>query len=263
MQGISVVIPAFGRVAELRRAIGSVATAHPERTEIVVVDDHSVEPLLPLLPERTDGGVPIRVVRLTRNRGAGVARSIGIRRARFDYVSFLDSDDTFSAEKIDLLFERIRETSADIIFHQVEGADLYNRLMARWDRSGRRVLPFHWLIVLLNPIPTPSLTIRRRRRLGHPTLRHAEDWAFLLRYVDPATQVDYIPRVLASIHRSIGSAGGLSAARAAMREGEFVARRLLLRKPTLGNIARYMIGSAVGITRLAADHLRRIKGSGR
>lgn len=263
MEGISVVIPAFGRVAELRRAIDSVATAYPERTEIVVVDDHSADPLAPLLPRQTIGGVPIRVIRLTRNRGAGIARAFGIRRARFDYVAFLDSDDTFAADKIDLLFERIHETGADVIFHQVEGADLYNRLMARWARSGRRLIPFHWLIVLLNPIPTPSLTVRRRRRLGHPTLRHAEDWAFLLRYVDPTTRVDYIPRVLASVHRSIGSVGGLSAAKAAMREGEFIARRLLLRERTIGNFARFALGSAVGGLRIAADHLRRIKGTGR
>lgn len=260
MEGISVVIPAFGRVTELQRAINSVVTTHPDRTEIVVIDDHSVEPLAPFLSACTDKGVPVRVVRLTRNRGAGVARAVGIRRARFEYVAFLDSDDTFAVEKIDLLFERIRETAADVIFHQVEGAGLYNRMMDRWARSGRRLIPFHWLIVLLNPIPTPSLTVRRRHRLGHPTLRHAEDWAFLLRYVDPTTRVDYIPRVLASVHRSIGSEGGLSAAKAAMREGEFAARRLLLREKKIGNFARFALGSAVGGLRIAADHLRRIKG---
>jgi hypothetical protein len=184
---------------------------------------------------------------------------MGVRRARQPYIAFLDSDDTFEKNKLDVLGRHLSDSGADLVFHPVEGADFYNGLMAFWSKSLRKVLPFNWLIALINPIPTPGLVVRRLPRLGHPNLRHAEDWAFLLRYVDGSTRVDYVPRLLARLHRPIGSEGGLSHARAAMRAGEFAARRLVLRRLTVGNLIRFALGSAAGSLRLVADKARHLE----
>ena len=114
--GISVVIPAYARYDALLDAIESVATAAVKQVEIVVVDDCSPNVILAdKLPEYNSSGIPVRVYRLAKNSGPQSARNLGVRRARFSYVAFLDSDDKFSPEKIDFLLGYLKQLSNAII----------------------------------------------------------------------------------------------------------------------------------------------------
>lgn len=254
--GLSVVIPTFDRHAELRRAIDSVTTLAPERVEILVIDDGSTESPIAGLPALNASGVPLRGYRLLRNRGPQAARNLGVRRARFSHIAFLDSDDRFRPGKVDAVLAQLGQAEIDLLFHAVDGMPRYASLARLWQHHARGLLPFHWLIALLNPAPTPSLVVRRRNRLGPPTLRHAEDWAFLLRHVRPGMCVVYIDRPLAEVSRPAGTAGGLSAAAWRMRRGEFSARRVLLKSPQVGDLLRFALGSLAGATRVLVDLLR-------
>jgi len=253
---ISVVIPAYGRAEALLRAVNSVQATNSAGVEIVVVDDASPQSLQPVVPTVNQHGVPVRYYRLARNGGPQAARNLGIRRALFDYVAFLDSDDIFLPEKLDRVRERLAHDGCDLLFHAVEGLPTYGRIGRWWDRQGRWFLPFDWLIAFLNPVVTPSLVIRRAGRLGLPRLRYAEDWAFLMRVVYPGMRVGYIDEPLSRVHRALGAAGGQSSARWAMRKGEFLARAMLLRDGGLRNYLRYGAGTVAGIARVAADIVR-------
>jgi teichuronic acid biosynthesis glycosyltransferase TuaG len=254
--GISVIIPAFDRKELLLRAIGSVDSDDPERTEIVVVDDCSPNLDLADLPSRNVHGIAVRTFRLTRNGGPQAARNYGIRRARFSHIALLDSDETFHPGKLAAVRQVIDRNDPDIVFHAETGVPGYNAIARRWWRQGRPVVPFHWLIALLNPVGTSSLVFVRNGRLGAPSLRFTEDWAFLLRYVTPQTRVVYLTSEWSQVHRTRGSEGGESAARWRMRKGEFQARTLLLRHGAPSDLVRFAIGSAMGSLRLANDLLR-------
>ena len=254
--GLSVVIPTFNRSAELQRAIDSVTTRSPDHVEILVIDDGSSESPIAALPATSAAGVRLRGYRLAHNRGPQAARNLGIRRADFSHVALLDSDDVFLPGKVDAVLGRLAAGNFDLLFHAVQGMPRYARLAALWQRHLRRGLPFHWLLALLNPAPTPSLVVRRSRRLGPPRLRHSEDWAFLLRYARPGLQVVYLPQELAAVARPAGAAGGLSAAAWRMRRGEFSARRVLLKEPGPGALLRFALGSLAGAVRVLADLLR-------
>lgn len=255
-RGLSVVIPTYQRDAELQRAIASVTTTDPSRVEIVVIDDGSAPPAAPRLPAHNDSGVPVRDYRFEHNRGPQAARNLGFRRARFSHVALLDSDDVFLPGKVDTVLGVLATRDFDLLFHAVRGMPRYARLAALWQRHLRRGLPFPWLLALLNPAPTPSLVVRRSRRLGPPHLRHSEDWAFLLRHARPGQQVVYLPQELAAVARPAGAAGGLSAAAWRMRRGEFSARRVLLKEPGAGVWLRFALGSLAGAARVLADLLR-------
>lgn len=254
--GISVVIPAYGREASLLRAINSVEATDKSGVEIIVVDDASPQSLQLVVPAQNQYGLPVRYYRLARNGGPQAARNLGIRRARFDFVAFLDSDDVFLPEKLDRVRERLARDQCDLLFHAVDGLPTYAWIGDWWDRHGRRFLPFDWLIVLLNPVVTPSLVIRRVGYLGLPRLRHAEDWAFLMRVVRPGMKIGYINVPLARVHRALGSAGGESGARWAMRKGEFLGRAMLLREGGLRNYLRYGAGTLAGSARVVSDVVR-------
>ena len=254
--GISVVIPAHGRGEQLRHAIDSVRSRNPERVEILVIDDASPTMLGTLLPERNDAGIEVRSYRLQRNRGPAAARNLGIRRARFPYVALLDSDDRFTANKIDRVVEYLAAGDTDLLFHACRGMERYHHLAMFWWKRMRLMLPFPWLLAFYNPVVTPTLVFRRKRRLAPPSLRHCEDYAFLLNYVSNDVRVAYIADALTEVGRPQGSEGGLSQALWKMRMGEFRSRALLLRREEAGDLMRWAIGTAVGSLRVINDVVR-------
>lgn len=260
--GISVVIPTLDRLELLTRAYDSVSCTQPAKVEILVIDDGSPCDLRPHLPLQNRHGVAIRSYRFDRNRGPQAARNLGVRRARFSHIAFLDSDDAFTPDKLDVVLEKLDvsppSSAPDLLFHGVQGMPKYGQLGRLWTRHLSAWLPFSWWVALLNPVVTPALVIRREHRLGVPWMRHCEDWAFLLRYVRVDTRVLYLDHELSIVFRAQGSQGGLSSATWGMRRGEFTARRILLS----GKVAwpsgplRYAAGATAGLLRILNDLLR-------
>lgn len=238
------------------RACQSVASEQPSRVEIIVVDDGSAEDLCPLLPASNSHNIPIRCYRFAHNRGPQAARNLGIRRARFSHIAFLDSDDSFTPAKIDLVLQQLDSTAVDLLFHDVQGMPKYGKLARVWTRSLSNWMPFGWWIALLNPVITPALVIRRERRLGLVRLRYCEDWCFLLRYVQSDTRISFLERELSIVHRPAGTSGGLSGAIWKMRKGEFTARQVLLKSPWPSGLLRYCLGGIAGLLRIMSDVLR-------
>jgi glycosyltransferase involved in cell wall biosynthesis len=89
----SIVVTCFNQKRFIAAAVDSaLAQAHPD-TEIIVVDDGSVDGSRELLEGYSD---VIRLVRFPENRGAIEARNHGAALARGEYLVFLDGDDLFT-----------------------------------------------------------------------------------------------------------------------------------------------------------------------
>lgn len=92
---ISVVIPAYNRVQTLARAIDSVLAQSYKASEIIVVDDGSSDAtseVAKMYPE-------ISLLR-QNNLGVSTARNNGVMMASSEWISFLDSDDTWHPKKL-------------------------------------------------------------------------------------------------------------------------------------------------------------------
>ncbi len=92
----SVVIPTHDRADLLPRAIASVLGQTVGDLEVIVVDDAGSQPVdVPPDPR-------VRVVRRTTNGGAGAARNTGVDLATGRYVAFLDDDDVWVPDRLEL-----------------------------------------------------------------------------------------------------------------------------------------------------------------
>lgn len=251
--GLTVVVPHYNRPVLLSRAIESVVTKQPDRVEIIVVDDASDHNPASAIPPKNSSGIPIRLFVQPRNRGPQAARNLGIRRAKYQYIAFLDSDDEFFPEKVDVVLATLLREQVDILFHSVENLDKYNRIGRLWSSTLRSIVAFDCLITILNPVVTPALVIRRVNKLGVEKLRYAEDWAYLLRYVDPSTKVLYIDNKLTTVQRAELEEHKLSNSLWKMRRGEFAARKVLLRTKSVRNAAKWIVGTIFGLARIFAD----------
>lgn len=108
---ISTVIPTYNRADLLPRAIASALAASSPGDEVLVIDDGSTD-------NTPDAVTPfrgrIRYVR-TANRGVGAARNRGISEAQHDLVAFLDSDDEWMPDKLDLQ-RALMKARPDVLF---------------------------------------------------------------------------------------------------------------------------------------------------
>ncbi len=105
---ISVILPTYKRHLLLQRALASVAAQTFRDFEVVVVDDGSPDSdfkqgIVMDLPAVT-------LIRHEVNRGAAAARNSGIAAAKGDWISFLDSDDSWSPEKLAAQADYLRST---------------------------------------------------------------------------------------------------------------------------------------------------------
>jgi len=100
---VSVVIPAFNAAEWIAATLASVAAStYPrERLEVVVVDDGSRDRTAEIAADQLrSSGLPHVVLRRDATQGPAVARNDGWRRARGEWLQFLDADDLIARDKI-------------------------------------------------------------------------------------------------------------------------------------------------------------------
>lgn len=108
---VSTIIPTRNRAALLGRAIDSVLAASRPGDELIVVDDGSTDETEALLEGYGDR---VRCI-ATAGRGAGAARNVGIAEARNSLIAFLDSDDEWTSDRLEI-GRRFLDARPDIVF---------------------------------------------------------------------------------------------------------------------------------------------------
>ena len=181
MPVVSVVIPTYNRLPKVKDAIDSVLSQTYRDFEFWVVDDGS-----------TDGtGEALRVFGnkikyiSQDNRGASAARNLGARVSRGKYLAFLDSDDLWEPEKLEIQVKCMEENPQFPLCYTDE----------IWIRKGIRVNPKKrhgkysgWIFEKCLPlcIISPSSALMRRALFEETggfdeTLPVCEDYDFWLR----------------------------------------------------------------------------------
>lgn len=105
---VSVVIPTYNRAALLQRAIRSVLAQTVHDFELLIIDDGSYDNTEEIVRGFADARVHYRKIEI--NGGGSAARNVGIRAARGEYLSLLDSDDEWLPEFLENLLEIFRVT---------------------------------------------------------------------------------------------------------------------------------------------------------
>ena len=98
---VSLIIPTFNRAAFLPELWNSVVGQSYRPIEFILVDDGSTDDTAAIFTElarSTENEFISWQMLLVPNRGAAVARNIGLRAAHGDAVMFVDSDDVLAPE---------------------------------------------------------------------------------------------------------------------------------------------------------------------
>jgi glycosyltransferase involved in cell wall biosynthesis len=106
---VSVITPIFNSVEFIERSIRSVKDQSFQDWEMILVDDCSTDSSVALVSELASADDRLRVIQLSENSGAAVARNAGIEAARGRYIAFLDSDDAWLRDKLEKQLQFMQE----------------------------------------------------------------------------------------------------------------------------------------------------------
>ena len=102
---VSVIVPAFNAASTVLETLDSIRRQTMEDFEIIVIDDGSTDDTLARLHTFDDPRVRIFSY---PNAGLATARNRGLERARGEFVSFIDSDDMWTPDKLELQVKALR-----------------------------------------------------------------------------------------------------------------------------------------------------------
>lgn len=128
MAVVSVIIPTFNRAVKTARAITSVLYQRFKEYEIIVVDDGSGDETERVLHPFKDN---IRYVAHKANQGVSAARNTGIEASKAPLIAFLDSDDYWLPDKLDV----------QTLFFNKNPNAMICQTEETWIRNGKRVNP--------------------------------------------------------------------------------------------------------------------------
>ena len=128
---VSVVIPIYNAYDYLGPALDSVVEQSESSIEIICIDDGSTDRSLELVKKYQEKDGRIRIVTET-NAGPGLARNNGLKRARGEYVVFLDADDFFEPDLISVMYSRAKSDDLDIV---IADYDIYNCKKGTFSKS--------------------------------------------------------------------------------------------------------------------------------
>lgn len=110
---VSVIIPVYNQEKYLDECLSSVCGQTLRDIEIMCVNDGSTDESLKILNKYAKNDSRIHVFSQS-NQGAGVARNLGLSKAKGKYLSFLDSDDVFEPLMLEKLVAQAEKERADV-----------------------------------------------------------------------------------------------------------------------------------------------------
>jgi glycosyltransferase involved in cell wall biosynthesis len=97
---ISIITPLFNSDKYIASTIESVLSQSFSDFELIIVDDKSTDDSVSVVNSFVEKDSRVKLVQLSENSGAAIARNKGIELARGRYIAFLDSDDRWLPEKL-------------------------------------------------------------------------------------------------------------------------------------------------------------------
>lgn len=218
----------------MEASIASVIKQSMRVREIIVIDDCSSEPGdLKAIVARVSDAVPVKVIRLDENSGASEARNEGARSATGKYLAFLDSDDVWRADKIEIQYSLMERLNLHLTAHQ------YVHDLNFGSMGSSRILNFDWIrparFAFGNPFFTPTVMVRRSGFIEFDRrYRRVDDYRCWLMNIKNHPAVAITLPLAGGFKAAIGAAG-LTSSLSVMHESYMTVLRDLYDERHVGN----------------------------
>lgn len=115
---ISVIMPLYNNEIYIVEAIQSVINQTYKDWELIIINDASTDNskfiVQKFLEEEKDNRIVF--IDLKENKGVSFARNLGMKKAKGEYISFLDSDDLWDKNFLNELYRKIKEINGKLVY---------------------------------------------------------------------------------------------------------------------------------------------------
>ena len=113
---VSVIIPYHNDEANIENAVKSALAQTYKKLELIIIDDENSKVSRMILRNLKKKFKQIRITSTVKQSGVSVARNKGIKKAKGDFIAFLDSDDLWEKQKIKEQLSFIKKKNIDICY---------------------------------------------------------------------------------------------------------------------------------------------------
>ena len=211
MNLVSVIVPTYKRSMRLRSALKSIFEQTYKNIEVIVVDDNGLgskydEEVNSVVNEFSTIFDSFIFIKNKTNMGGGGARNEGIKVANGHYITFLDDDDEFSPNKVELQVGKFKESTFSNL------AFVYCQMTLFDDVSGAKLSQTN-NYYSGNEIPfeenmkgciagTPTILASKAALTsvnGFRELKSGQDWALILDLLVAGYEIDFLPESLVNV----------------------------------------------------------------
>ena len=120
MPFVSIILPYYRKINYVKKTINSILCQSFKDFEIILIyDDEDLHDLF-LIERDFKKNPQIKIIKNSKNLGAGISRNIGIKHAKGKIVAFVDSDDFWLPEKLERQTKFMQENNYDFTFCNYE-----------------------------------------------------------------------------------------------------------------------------------------------
>ena len=221
---VSVIVPVYNKEPFLEEALNSIINQTLREIEIICVDDGSTDSSLAILQQYAKTDARIQILK-QNNSGPGPARNLGMKHASGEYLVFMDSDDVFEPNMLEILYDLAKKDNLDIAVCRCDKFDndtgevretlwsLKTKLLPPFKPFSSKDIPFNFFVAFVW-WPLDKIFKKEhidRLEIEFPDLRNSEDLYFVAVAVLKAKRINYTENVLA--HYRVGLKSSVSTTR--------------------------------------------------
>ena len=113
---VSVIIPCFNAAEYISDTIHSVLLQTHSNYEILIVDGGSTDGTVDILNGLSQRNEKIKIIHNENDQGPAHSRLLGIEHAIGQFIAFLDADDLWHAEKLEIQISNMIRNDLDFTF---------------------------------------------------------------------------------------------------------------------------------------------------
>jgi glycosyltransferase involved in cell wall biosynthesis len=160
---VSVIIPYYNSENTITRAIESVAAQTFTDFEIILVDDGSSDNTHIIVDDYIKRHNEICFKHYYQeNAGPAKARNLGISKVNAKYITFLDSDDSWVSNKLEIQMKLIKENNIDMLGSNINIVEANGKIIRKYFAKSRLEYISFYQLLFKHCFCTSSLVIRKK-----------------------------------------------------------------------------------------------------
>ena len=113
--GITVIVPCYNVEKYIEKCIQSLISQTYSNLEIILVDDCSTDNTWKIIEKYAKKYKNIKCIKNDKNSGAGFSRNKALKEAKYNYISFIDSDDYIESNYYESMMKQLKKEKSDLI----------------------------------------------------------------------------------------------------------------------------------------------------